>query len=420
MSQLENISNPSLSPRTAWIATVSGMILTIAAVIVGYVFDYYGYDGEIIIWYQPLSEVLPLLAAFIVGGLIAGRMPHNIYGWIWLALGWAIGVILPWSSLAAFQAFSASPPMTIPGGIANQLAALGWLIGVTMIPFCMLYFPTGRLPSPRWRWITRTILIAALTAAAFMWASPGDGGLAPLNNPFGQEGSFGQTAVIISSLSVLYIAFVTYPLAVFSIFHRYRQAQSLQRAQLRWLLFMAAVNILFLAIDLSEIHRPWIAEQTMTNLLNIILIGLPIAVAIAILRYRLYDIDLIIRRTLVYAILTAALALVYFGTVVLLQTAVGIVTNEQSPLVIVFSTLFIAALFTPLRRRIQSFIDRRFYRRKYDAAQTLARFAERVRDEVEMEGLQTQLGEVVRETLQPRQVTIWIAGKKGRNLQSNI
>ena len=140
---------------------------------------------------------------------------------------------------------------------------------------------------------------------------------------------------------------------------------------------------------------------------------IPASIGIAILRYRLFDIDLIIRKTLQYAALSALLALVYFGSVVLLQTVVGQATDAQSPLVIVVSTLLIAALFAPLRKRVQTAVDRRFYRQKYDAQQVLAQFAITARDETDMDKLTAELVRVVQETMQPEQVSVWLKPVKG-------
>jgi hypothetical protein len=203
-------------------------------------------------------------------------------------------------------------------------------------------------------------------------------------------------------------------LAAVSLVLRYRSSGQLVRLQLRWFILGG-----FLYIILTLYPTFFIGDTitgTGVNLLIFILsfsaiLLLCLAVGIAILRYRLYDIDVIIRRTLVYTILTAALGLVYFGTVVLLQTVVGRSAAEQSPLVIVFSTLLIAALFNPLRHRIQAFIDRRFFRQKYDAAQTLTNFAQTARDEVELNKLSAVLINAVEETLQPEQISLWIKSK---------
>lgn len=397
-----------LTRRNVWIITGSGILLTIAAVLVGYPLDFYGYDGQITSWSRPLFDILPMIAAFVVGGLIASRLPNNIYGWIWLVLGWAIGVFLPWSTLIAFRAYSVVPAQTVVGGIANQVAALSWLVGIPMIAFCLLYFPNGRLPSHRWRWVVWSIFVATIVAALTTWAVPENEGVAPLNNPFGDTGDFGLIATLVSSISVVYIVLVTFPLAFLSLIFRYRQAKSPQQAQLRWFLFMAALTLIFLAIDIAEIHNPWVSEDFMTNFLNVLLTGLPAAVAIAIFRYHLYDIDVIIRKTAVYSLLTAVLAILYFGIVVMLQTLVEPFIGSDSPLVIVFSTLLIAVFFSRLRRRVQSFIDRRFYRRKYDAVQTVAQFVTTIRDEVELDQLTLSIQQAVNQTLQPNIVSVWV------------
>jgi hypothetical protein len=195
---------------------------------------------------------------------------------------------------------------------------------------------------------------------------------------------------------------------VLSLFLRYRRAAAVERQQIKWLLYVSAV---FVVVYSASIVIPYIQETSPVWLELLFvpsILAFPVAIAIAILRYRLFDIDLIIRKTAVYSVLTAVLALVYFGTIILLQSLIGRATGEQSPLVIVFSTLLIAALFSPLRRRTQNVIDRRFYRQKYDAQQVLAQFAITARDETDMDKLTAELLRVVQETMQPTQVTLWL------------
>lgn len=195
--------------------------------------------------------------------------------------------------------------------------------------------------------------------------------------------------------------------SVTSLFVRYRRAQSMERQQIKWLLYAGA----FFAVSYAVVFFSTADSETegWNNLwFELSLLTMPLAIAIAILRYRLFDIDLIIRRTLLYGVLTALLAVVYFGSVVVLQTIVGRTAGEQSPLIIVLSTLLIAALFTPLRRRLQTVLDRRFYRKKYNAQRELDRFAQTARDEVALDALKKVLLRVVQETMQPDSAAIWL------------
>jgi hypothetical protein len=190
--------------------------------------------------------------------------------------------------------------------------------------------------------------------------------------------------------------------------YRYRHlSNKVERQQTKWFLF--AIGIFFaVSMGFAMIPEPVRDSVIAQNVFSIIFMIFPLAIALAILRYRLFDIDLIIRRTLQYSILTGLLALVYFGSVVLLQAAVGREADAQSPLVIVLSTLLIAALFAPLRQRVQALIDRRFDRQKYDAQQILAHFARTARDETDIERLTAELNSVVEQTLQPEHTAVWM------------
>jgi hypothetical protein len=253
-------------------------------------------------------------------------------------------------------------------------------------------------------WLTVAYILVGVTTAAF---SPGAylGALGPIRNPLGIEGF---TPVYKAVLYIMSPALII--AAVFSLFVRLRRAVGVERQQLKWLAYaaggLAIVSILLIitiAIDTPRWYE-WVTNATVVVLTP----GVPIAIGIAILRYRLYDIDLLINRTLVYGSLTVTLVALYFGGIVLLQRLFVVLTGQQSTLAVVASTLLIAALFTPLRRRIQSFIDRRFYRSKYDARKTLEGFSARLREETDLDALSDELAGVVRETMQPAHVSIWL------------
>jgi hypothetical protein len=198
-----------------------------------------------------------------------------------------------------------------------------------------------------------------------------------------------------------------------SIFFRYRKAAAAAREQIKWLLFAGALVILamlfifvYSAVTPGDTDAIWQGWAVVPLILSVLIF--PLSIANGILRHNLWDIDVIIRKTAVYAVLTALLALVYFGLVILLQSIFEAVSGQQSPIIVVLSTLVIAALFAPLRRRVQDFIDRRFYRRKYDAEKTLASFGQFVRDETDLEALTAELLQILQETMQPDQVSLWL------------
>ncbi len=272
------------------------------------------------------------------------------------------------------------------------------------MPFLLLLFPTGRLPSPRWRFVARAVVVAGVLTLIIGPFQP-ESGVVDVENPFGVGGILGQAVMGITLVGVLVIFLATI-LSALSLVFRYRRASGVERQQIKWFAYAAVVfgGLIvfggFLGRDLPGI---WDAlSETVTFAV------LYVAVGIAILRYRLYEIDRIINRTLVYAVITVTLVAVYLVGVVSLQYLFRTLTGQESQLAVVASTLAIAALFGPLRRRIQTFIDRRFYRRKYDAAKTLETFSMKLRDETDLEQLNRELVSVVRETMQPGHVSLWL------------
>jgi hypothetical protein len=302
-------------------------------------------------------------------------------------------------------------PASFPAGEAMAWVSsflLPIIIGFSV--FFILLFPTGRLPSRRWQWVTwPTVAFVLVGAISGAFSSGPVDGLGPIRNPLGIEGF----SNIYNSILFTMVATFLLVAAASSVFMRLRRANGVERQQIKWFAYAAAATVigLVLAYVIPEvIDVPLWFERIGHTILLSLIPAIPISIGIAILKYRLYDIDLIINRTLVYGTLTATLALVYFGVVTATQALFRTLTGqEQLPqLVIVASTLVIAALFNPLRRRIQSFIDRRFYRRKYDARKTLEAFSAQLRDETDLNALSEDLVGVVRETMQPAHVSLWL------------
>ena len=343
-----------------------------------------------------------------VGAVVASRRPENPVGWL-LCLS---GVATSTSTFASQYAIYAllAQPNSIPAGEAMAWIA-AWTLPIMngVQVFYLLLFPTGRLPNRRWRclaWLTVAYILVGGIAAAF---SPGAylGSLGPIRNPLGIEGLTPIFKAVLYTMSpALFLA------AAFSLFVRLRRAVGVERQQLKWLAYAAGglvicsiLLIITIALDTPRWYE-WVANAIVV----VVTPGVPVAIGIAILRFRLYDIDILINRTLVYGSLTVTLALVYFGGVTATQALFRILTDQQElpQLAVVISTLVIAALFNPLRRRIQSFIDRSFYRSKYDAAKTLEGFSTKLRDETDLKALRGDLEGVVRETMQPSHVSLWL------------
>jgi hypothetical protein len=340
-----------------------------------------------------------------VGAVIVSSRPNNTIGWLLNAAGLLLG-LNHFTSEYAIYTYLAQPG-TLPGGeVAAWLAFWLFVPALTLIMFVFLLFPAGRLPSSRWRWFAGFSVIAASVGVVSVAFSSRATVLGPVPNPLGIEGVRYIDRIVEPFLFTLLL------LAASAMFVRLRQATAVERQQIKWFAYAAAVAVsgnilghsLFEATD-----TPWLRwVGVIPGMVGVL--GMPVAMGIAILRYRLYDIDILINRTLVYGSLTAMLAVVYFGGVTVTQAIFRTITGqeEQPQLAIVISTLVIAALFAPLRRRIQSFIDKRFYRSKYDAVKTLEAFSAKLRNETDLDALSDDLVEVVRETMRPAHVSLWL------------
>jgi hypothetical protein len=345
-----------------------------------------------------------------VGALLASRWPKNAIGWIfcWLGLSFSLGSASEEYALYALVTEAGSLP-----GAEGMLWLTAWFGGpivFALFSLVFLLFPDGRLPSRRWRpvvWL-ELVAVVCLFAWAFEPGPLGNLGLVRVSNPFGIQGA----AALLGTLGLVGF-FMTLAVAVaggISLVLRFRRARGVERQQIKW---FALSGVVFCAVFAAGPFLWALPQSPATAWIWPVLFlagasTVPVAVGIAILRYRLYDIDLIINRTLVYGSMTATLALVYVGSVVGLQAALRGLTGQESTLAVVASTLVIAALFTPLRRRVQAFVDRRFYRRKYDAAKTLAAFNARLRDETDLDALSDDLARVARSTVQPAHVSLWL------------
>jgi hypothetical protein len=341
--------------------------------------------------------------ASLSGLVITLKRPGNRYGWVWLFMGLAF-IYLIATGVYGMWGFYIMPghlPFVL---LIASSSGSAWVLTMGLTCFAILLYPSGGLPSERWRWLAWIAIMATLISMLLGWAMPGQAGTLPVDNPYAAKGNLGTLVYYAVSIMV-FVIFGSILLGVVSLVVRYRRANGTEQQQLKWFALGAAYFGIFLVSDFF-IELPGIWESIKETLSFAVL---PVAIAIGILRYRLYDIDVIIRRTLIYAALTVTLALLYFGSVVLLEELFQIVTGQhQSPIATVISTLTIAALFTPLRRRIQRDIDRRFYRKKYDAQKTLESFAARARDEVELDQLTAHLVAAVQETMQPEQVSLWL------------
>ena len=351
-----------------------------------------------------VESTLISVSCSTVGALIASRRPGNPTGWIFCALGLAAGVRHFGAEYAIYALLA--EPGSLPFG-----EVLAWITSWIRVPYFSLFvyvalvFPDGRLPRGRWRWVAwLTAIVVAVGTILVAFSRGATRGLGPIDNPFEIEGVPGVATLV--ELLIFALGIV----AGASLFARLRHATWVERQQIKWFAYSITVTASGAILTYSVGEALGVGWVRAMGFVFVIfgLVGISTSVGIAILRYRLFEIDHIINRTLVYGSLTATLVALYFGGIVLLQRVFVVLTGEKSTLAVVASTLLIAALFNPLRRRIQSFIDRRFYRKKYDARKTLQAFSIQLRNDTDLDALSDDLVGVVRDTMQPEHVSLWL------------
>jgi hypothetical protein len=347
------------------------------------------------------AGVLVAAPCFVIGALLIAHLPRHAVGWLlWLSAFFLVTNMFAsvWGIYAA-----GTLPLAAYARIAGDVL---WLttfgIVVTLLP---LVFPTGRFLTRRWRWVGCVavfgMLLNALASAGADWHARLD--------PVTAAPSFDRPLLwtIVSLVGAALVIVATFA-TVASVVLRFRRAVGVERQQLKWFVFAAAINLLLIVYFLLPVFH---ALPFSTFIVNFFIfpwfLAMPLAIGVAILRFHLYEIDRIINRALVYAALTALLLGAYVMLIIVLQTLIDPLASGSN-LVVAGSTLTVAALFRPLRARVQRAVDRRFYRRRYDASRTLETFAERLRDEIDLETLALELRAIVVETMQPAHISLWV------------
>ncbi len=334
-----------------------------------------------------VTAFVAIMAYSIVGTLVVGRQPGNALAWIFCAAPFFIA--LSGAGEAYYEHAHASwPAATVFGMISDT----GWIVGLG-VPACFLglLIPDGHLPSRRWRpvaWVAVFGIACAVAGTVFGESRVDDHGRNPVRIAGAQYLFTGAAIAVLVLLGAGIVAVVV----------RYRRGTPIERQQLKWIIAAFVVMIAFGLVGGTIPEQLWFASWAL----------LPIAFAVAIFRYRLYEIDVIIRKTIVYATLVGALAVIYLAGIALIERGLQTVSGQSSALAVTLSTLAVAAAFQPLRRRIQRAVDHRFYRRKYDSSRMLDTFTARLRDQVDLENLQTETLRAVQATVQPRHASIWL------------
>jgi hypothetical protein len=393
--------------RLAWSAFALTSVIAVMATAFGFV-DHGTRlpppDTGEVTWSGSLSFAVMIVAFAGLGALVASRRPRNPIGWI-LCLS---PLSLAFTELARnwYVHTLFADPGSLPLADGLMWAAnWAWIPGfMPLLTLFLLLFPDGAAPTRRWRpvgWLAGLGMGLLLVGYAFAPGALED--YPRVDNPLGIAGATGEVLEVFRAVGFPFFALAAIG-SMASLVVRFRRSHGVERQQLKW---MAAAAALVVAAWLVNAFFDQVLGTDISLILPLALLALPAAAAIAILRYRLYDLGLVVNRALVYGALTATLAGAYVGIVLVLQLALEPLTSD-SGLAIAGSTLAVAALFRPARARIQQAVDRRFYRRRYDAARTVEGFSARLRDEVELDALSVELRDVIRETVQPAHVSLWL------------
>ncbi len=344
----------------------------------------------------------------MVGAIIAARRPGNPIGWIFCFTGLSLGIAVFATEYAVYALVT--EPGALPAGVlAAWLGTWIWVPGIVLgLTFLLLLFPHGRLPSRRWRpvaWISTgatALGVAVLMVLPWYLLNPG----LPAENPF--EVEVARTVEVALFAVWISVGMTSITLSVFALIRRFSRSRGVERQQLKWFVYAGAITVVLFFLPLIP------ALSVLGSFLQLVAAPfLPVAAGVAILRHRLYDIDVLINRTLVYGALSTTLVSVYGASIVALQYLFRTLAGGGSQLAVVASTLVIAALFSPFRRGIQGFIDRRFYRKKYDAQGTLEAFSAKLRDETDLDRLGDELVSVVSGAMQPEHASLWLRRSDG-------
>ena len=346
---------------------------------------------------------LPFMVFLTVGTVIVAHRPNNVIGWLCCAIG-AVVSFSGFGGSDAARSIAADPDRIPAAPVLHLLGQVLYLVPILgLLP--VLVFPTGRLPSRRWRpvlWIVATGLALYVTSVML---KPGPVGDSLPNNPLGVAAADRLLGPIAALSGLLFAVFVVLVLA--SLVVRFRRARGEERQQLKWLVYGVFLLVLLvptLGRVLEQIPSPFAGPVFAAVMFSII----PVTIGLAVLKYRLYDIDRIISRTLAYALLTALLAGVYTIVVLILGQLFGGITEQPPSWAVAGATLAVASLFQPARRRIQAVVDRRFNRHRYDAARTVEAFSARLRNQVDLDTLSDELLSVVNQTMQPTRASLWL------------